>query len=799
MGSVGSDGHAGRRRAGWVSAVAALAAVALVLSGCGVSRGPGVPPQAGGGPARVSGRPSRAASAGAGVLMATGGVAWSVTDNVYRSVDGGRHWSDVLAGSTVPSSLGFVASWFSGKDDAWLAEEGAGLDPPRTTVLRTTDGGARWERSFLPTPPVPRASVLFESMDFANPSDGWLLGVLGASSSLRMVWWHSTDGGAHWELLSPVSLPDQGTHIVRGACPDNAGPQLSFVSASEGWFSPGACSGDPSAPRVWRTSDGGRSWSPAPLPPPPSGWGSWDRYHRYHGGSAVGTVHAVAAAGRNARTLVVPVGFGRSGVAVEGSTDGGRSWRLLSTLDTGGAAELTTEAATFDPLTASTWVEAAPGGVYRTTDAGQRWSLTRTEDGLSTQPVSFVSTRDGLQAGGHATIAYRTTDGGSTWSASASPAPIGTGDGGADVLAVAGPSFAAAGGPGGLAVSADAAQRWTDRLGPTDPVEQLDPIGAQAMVAVSADQLLVSTDAGRSWRPMLLPLSGAVSSAQFWSTTSGAVRSGGQTLVTTDSGRGWRPVGLPAGWVLPGWDPDHPPMCFAADGTVDGAAWAVVERAGRSEVLVSTDAGRSWRVALRAGRLPAEASVGLAACHGRRAYLSVDQVAGRLAMGQPVYTADLLAATDLGRSWRDILRTPAPDGLRVGRLDRPDVPGAGGPPDLDVGGAPIDLVEIRGAAMWITVRNSLDDSFRFLTSADGGARWSLARPVDSGSGASTPPGGLPVAYPASPAVPVSSDALRAWIVVSGAKTSERSGVYETFDGGRSWERLATVRLGLESG
>lgn len=786
-------------RARWVLAGAVLGAVALVLGGCGLSRGTGGSPQAAGGSQQASGGSPgvEEPGAGAGVLMTPGGVAWSVADNVYRSVDGGRHWSDVLAGSKVPTSLGFVASWFSGDDDAWLAEEGAGLDPPQTTVLRTTDGGRRWERSFLPTPPVPGASVLFESMDFANPSDGWLLGALGASSSLRMVWWGTTDGGAHWKLLAARSLPAQGTRVLRGACPDNAGPQLSFTSASDGWFSPGACSPDPNAPRVWRTSDGGKSWSSAPLPAPASGWGSWDQHHRYHGGTAVGTVHAVATAGGATGTLVVPVGFGRSGVAVEGSSDGGRNWRLLSTLGTGGAAELTTEAATFDPLTARTWVEAAPGGVYRTTDAGHRWTLTRTDTGLSTQPVSFVSTRDGLQAGDYATIAYRTADGGSTWTAS--PEPTSTTGGGASELAVAGPHFAAAGGAGGLAVSLSSGRRWVERLGPADPVVQLDPIGAQAMVAVTADQLLVSTDAGGAWRPLPLPLSGAVSSAQFWSATSGAVRSGGQTLVTTDSGRGWRPLALPVGWVLPQWASDDPPMCFAADGTADGAAWAVAERAGRSEVLVSTDAARSWRVTLPASRLPAGASVGLAACHGRRAYLSVDQVAGRLGMGQPVYTADLLAATDLGHSWRDILRTPAPAALGLGHVARPDVPAPGGPPEVDAGGAQVDLLEIRGSALWITVRNQLDGSLRFVTSADGGARWSLARLTSPGPQASTPPGGLPAAYPSSPAVPVSSDALRAWIVVSGGKTSDSSGLYETSDGGRSWERMATVDLGGTGG
>ena len=787
---------------GWVLVVAVLGAVALVLSGCGVSRGPGVSPQADGGSQQASGGSSGTggsgttggSGSGTGVLMAPGGVAWSVAANVYRSVDGGRHWSDVLAGSRVPTSLGFVASWFSGKDDAWLAEEGAGLNPPQTTVLRTTDGGRRWERSFLPTPPVPGASVLFESMDFANPSDGWLLGALGASP-LRMVWWGTTDGGAHWKLLAARSLPAQGTRVLRGACPDNAGPQLSFTSASDGWFSPGACSPDPNAPRVWRTSDGGKSWSSAPLPAPASGWGSWDQHHRYHGGTAVGTVHAVTSPGRPTGTLVVPVGFGRSGVAVEGSSDGGRTWRLLSTLGTGGAAELTTAAATFDPLTARTWVEAAPGGVYRTTDAGHRWTLTRTHTGLSTQPVSFVSTRDGLQAGDYAAIAYRTADGGSTWTAS--PAATGATGEGASELAVAGPHFAAAGGAGGLAVSLSSGRRWVERLGPTDPVDQLDPIGPKAMVAVTADQVLVSTDAGGSWRPLLLPLSGAVSSAQFWSTTSGAVRAGGQTLVTTDSGRGWRPLALPVGWVLP--SSDDPPTCFAADGAADGAAWAVAERAGRSEVLVSTDAGRSWRVALPAARLPAGASVGLAACEGRRAYLSVDQVAGRLGMGQPVYTADLLAATDLGRSWRDILRTPAPAALRLGHVARPDVPAPGGPPVVDAGGAPVDLLEVRGSALWITVRNQVDDSLRFVTSTDGGARWSLARLASSGSQGSVPPGGLSAAYPSSPAFPVSSDALRAWIVVSGGKTSATSGLYETFDGGRRWERLASIDLGGTGG
>ncbi len=61
-------------------------------------------------------------------------------------------------------------------------------------VLRTRDGGMRWEKTAAP--PIPDN---FSRVSFVNSEAGW------AVSSRRKIW-RSTDGGATWKNVS--SLPD---------------------------------------------------------------------------------------------------------------------------------------------------------------------------------------------------------------------------------------------------------------------------------------------------------------------------------------------------------------------------------------------------------------------------------------------------------------------------------------------------------------------------------------------------------------------------------------------------------------
>jgi hypothetical protein len=155
------------------------------------------------------------------LLSTTQGVVWSFNiENgsgvVLRSADDGNRWRVVLSELASQVSFGLVASYFLGPEDAWAAlEEQTGA----TSVYRTSDGGRHWDRSDLRiVAPPPSMPILFDQLYFADPEHGWLLAVgtdlgSGSANSLVMLLWRTDDGGRTWSQLPPTSLPPQSVEL----------------------------------------------------------------------------------------------------------------------------------------------------------------------------------------------------------------------------------------------------------------------------------------------------------------------------------------------------------------------------------------------------------------------------------------------------------------------------------------------------------------------------------------------------------------------------------------------------------
>jgi photosystem II stability/assembly factor-like uncharacterized protein len=152
-----------------------------------------------------------------------------------------------------------------------------------------------------PYPLLPPAS-----MRMINASTGWAAGS-GTNQIIR-----TTDGGAHWDNVTPMSAR-AGTWITY------------FLDANNAWLAsslqPGSGSPDFSV-AIYRTADGGRSWQQAGDAAADQGWpASMDFVDRDHGwlfmnlGSAAGS----------------------QGVALYGTANGGTSWTKLSEADTSGS------------------------------------------------------------------------------------------------------------------------------------------------------------------------------------------------------------------------------------------------------------------------------------------------------------------------------------------------------------------------------------------------------------------------------------------------------------------------------
>jgi photosystem II stability/assembly factor-like uncharacterized protein len=258
-------------------------------------------------------------------------------------------------------------------------------------LYRSTDRGSAWVQR--PMPPA-RAFPLPE-MSFVNGAEGWLSTGAYASdcSADHTDIWRTTDAGSTWALLG-------STGIAEAQCKQG----LSFVDPLHGFL--GAWDRN-HAPVIYRTSDGGLTWSASqPLPDPPS---------FTHGAGATLQTGLVQVFGS---TLLVPE-FGNSGTtgfqAVFHSTDGGATWTYLAT------APLPADDIAF--VSASRWLQLiGPGQSIETTDAGAAWQPYASDYSQAAPIAPQVLFGDTMV--GYATVRggiQRTVDGGLHWSAIKTP------------------------------------------------------------------------------------------------------------------------------------------------------------------------------------------------------------------------------------------------------------------------------------------------------------------------------------------------------------------------------------------
>lgn len=778
-------------------AVLVVAGVATVAGVAGITGGNGATGNAVNSPLL--------ASSSNGVLATTGGVVWSFSlENgsgvVLRSSDDGEHWAIVLPGQTSGSGLGLVASFFLGPRYAWAAQED---QDGATSVYRTSDSGRHWTRVALPEVLLPSQPVLFDQLYFANPSDGWLLGV-GGFGSLTAVWWQTENGGRTWRSLPAETLPAQGLTLPAyglTACPVFSMPHLAFASLEQGWLTDGACAHGVARPVVWRTNDGGEVWSAFPLPAPAGGWGDWDVLD--HGGTDVGAPTVMSASGRT--LVLVPVAVGRSRLVIERSVDGGKTWQIAGSTDTKALPLQSTPAEWFDPIDAAEWVVAAPGGLIETRNGGRSWTFTRTPLTATGQPASFTSPTYGFLEGtspeeganyspSGLVIAERTMDVGRTWapeSIALSRSETAAWSPGAPISSVefVSPRLAVVAGPAGLFTSSDKGRTWVERLGVTYPVSQLDFLNGRVGFAVAEGELLRTMDGGVHWRAVPHPDAGGVSNVDFSSLSAGVATVGETLFVTENAGRSWTTLRLPRGWTLP--ETGASAVCLASH----GVGWAVGDRGSEVAVFVTTNGGDEWRAALSPrffpfGGQPGKpgASLSISACRGDAMWLSVAQAAGVMStLGLPE-TFDLVRTLNLGRSWLDVLRWPSET-----KVTRPHVATPiGGPQIAPAYSVPASLSLISATTAWLTARNPYSGGITFASTGDDGIHWAIH----------SFPGGDAELAPTRFKLPEDNEwfattalgGQSAWVLYAGrnAKSNSytNSYLYETSDAGATWHRLA---------
>jgi photosystem II stability/assembly factor-like uncharacterized protein len=333
----------------------------LALAACTGPRGPGAPAPAPA-PVLVEQRSGVAAVLQA-VSAVSDDVAWVTghSATVLRTSDGGATWQRLIVPGA--DSLEFRDVQAFDAQFAYLLAAGPGA---RSRIFLTTDGGRTWAEQFVN--PEPRA--FYDCFAFFDRARGVVVSdAVDGHLQIRIT----EDGGAQWNLVPDGGVPDardgEGAFAASGTCLVARGDHLAWIGT-----------GSTAEARVYRSRNSGRSWMMTAVP--------------VVSGEAAGVTsvafrdaeHGVALGGRIAAAADT-----NNQVAV--TTDGGVTWTRAGRPPFPGAVFGSAYVPRFRP---ATLVAVGPGGLATSSDDGTTWI------GRSTNAywaVGFASPRAGWAVG----------------------------------------------------------------------------------------------------------------------------------------------------------------------------------------------------------------------------------------------------------------------------------------------------------------------------------------------------------------------------------------------------------------
>jgi photosystem II stability/assembly factor-like uncharacterized protein len=176
-------------------------------------------------------------------------VAWVSGErgSYARTVDGGRTWqAGVVPGA---EELDFRDVDAFDEQTAYLLSIGEG---DKSRIYKTEDGGRSWRLQFQNRHP----SAFFDAMAFWNRDHGLAMSDPVGGRFLVIT---TSDGGRNWRETPaagmPPALEGEGAFAASGTC-------VAVWGRRHAWFG----TGGPGGARVFRSTDGGRSWRVAPAP-----------------------------------------------------------------------------------------------------------------------------------------------------------------------------------------------------------------------------------------------------------------------------------------------------------------------------------------------------------------------------------------------------------------------------------------------------------------------------------------------------------------------------------------------------
>lgn len=318
---------------------------------------------------------------------------WGVTETqIVRTNDGAITWYDLTPLNV--NETGYSVRTFALDANHFWMQTPNFADFHSGSLYRTTDGGLTWTQFATP----------FSGADiqFLDASNGWALADLGVGAGSNAVAiFQTTDGGATWtqKFTNDPNLSNSGDSLPLGGLKSGIAPvnmQTAFVYGVT--YASGTI-------YLFRTDDGGVTWSPISSLPLPVGAENSelgiDPGHMQFISSTVGFM-AVRMSGASSQT------------ALYISEDGGDTWSLTPTSISGGGSA--------DFLSAKEMVFYNGEQFYVTRDAARTWSSLPPDINFSETfaVMDFVNSLNGwvitIDPTTNQRLLYRTMDGGATWS-----------------------------------------------------------------------------------------------------------------------------------------------------------------------------------------------------------------------------------------------------------------------------------------------------------------------------------------------------------------------------------------------
>ncbi len=253
---------------------------------------------------------------------------------VLRTTDGGRTWKDV----SPPGSAGLLFRDVEAQS-AWRASVLSIGASDASRIYTTTDGGRTWRTAFVNDDPL----AFYDCMDFYAGGRRGLALSDPVGGKFRIA--ATDDWGRSWHVLPdagmPPAVPGEFAFAASGTC--------LVTSGRDAWFASGG-----GAARVFRSRDGGRTWTVTAAPIP---------------AAAAGGVFSLAF--RNPRDGVMVGGdftAPENGADASGySRDGGASWRA------GGDLSGYRSGVDWVSGARATLIAVGPTGSDVSTDGGRSW------------------------------------------------------------------------------------------------------------------------------------------------------------------------------------------------------------------------------------------------------------------------------------------------------------------------------------------------------------------------------------------------------------------------------------------